>query len=142
MANGRLYNLDHCTYVCQYHLVWVTKYRGKILTDNYIKNELKRMIKQIAKQKGLRIYAWRISDDHVYAHILIPPKYSVAYVVQVLKGKTSAWIKKKTKKFPRGSLWGRGYYVSTVGADEIAVRRYVTNQEHHRIEMPKLPLGD
>jgi len=49
--NYRLYNLEHCTYICQYHLVWATKYRGKIFND-YIKSEMKRTIKQICKWKG------------------------------------------------------------------------------------------
>ena len=52
--NGRLYNLNHCTYVCQYHLVWCTKYRGKVL-NTYIKQQFKLMFKQIAHWKGLTI---------------------------------------------------------------------------------------
>jgi REP element-mobilizing transposase RayT len=42
MANKRLYQLNHCTYLCQYHLVWTPRFRGKVLTDAYIKAELKR----------------------------------------------------------------------------------------------------
>jgi REP element-mobilizing transposase RayT len=52
------------------------------------------------------------------SNVPIPPKYSIAYIIQILKGKTSDWIKKKTKKFPKEVLWGCGYYVSTVGIDE------------------------
>lgn len=53
----------------------------------------------------------------------------------ILRGKSSAWIKKKTKKFPQGTLWERGYFVSTVGLNEIAVKRYVENQSHYQIEL-------
>jgi len=63
----------------------------------------------------------------------------VAYALQILKGKSSSWIKKKTNKLPQGTLWERGYYVSTVGLDEYAVKNYVLNQQHHQVEMPKLP---
>jgi putative transposase len=136
----RLYQLEHCTYHCSYHIVWIPRFRGKVLADNYIKQQLMRMFKQIADWKGLRIYAWHIGDDHIHLHISIPPKYSIAYIIQVLKSKTSGWIKKKTKKFPKGVLWGRGYFVSTIGVSEEAVRNYVKNQDHHRIDMiqPKL----
>ena len=101
------------------------------------------MFKQIANWKGLIIYAWHVGDDHIHLFISIPPKYSASYIIQILKGKTSGWIKKKTKKFPKGALWGRGYFVSTVGVNEQAVKKYVENQTHHQVtlEQQKLPLA-
>lgn len=95
---------------------------------------------QIAKWKGLVITAWHIGDDHIHLVVDIPPKYFVAYVMSVIKGKSSAWIKKKTKKLPKGSLWAKGYFVSTVGVDEMTIQNYVKHQEHHQIDVPKLPL--
>lgn len=136
-----LYQLEHCTYHCSYHIVWTPRFRGKVLADNYIKAELKRMFKQIARWKGLIIYAWYVGDEHIHLHISIPPKYSIAYVIQIFKGKTSGWIKKKTKKFPKGVLWGRGYYVSTVGIDECAVKKYVESQRHHQVDIEQLKLS-
>ena len=136
----QIYQLSHCSYICQYHIVWTPKYRGKVLADNYIKLELKRMFKQIAKWKGLKIILWHIGDEHVHLYLIIPPKYSVAYAIQVLKTKTSTWIKKKTKRFPKGPLWTRGYYVSTLGINEYAVNNYIKNQQHHQIEQQKLIL--
>lgn len=139
-SQRRLYSLEHCTWECGYHFVFVTKYRGQVLTDKYIKQEFKRMFKQIAKWKGFIIRQWHIGDEHVHIYIDIPPKYSAAYAVQILKGKTSTWIKKKTKKFPKGTLWSRGYFVSTVGANEYQIQNYIKNQDHHRYELSKLPL--
>ena len=100
------------------------------------------MFKFIAKWKGLKIHAWHIGDEHIHLHIAIPPKYSASYIAQVLKGKTSAWLKKKTKKFPKGTLWSRGYFVSTTGLDHHQVMKYVQNQHHHHIDLVqnKLPL--
>ncbi len=135
-----IYQLGHCTYHCDYHIVWTPRYRGKILTDIFIKQELKRMFKVIANWKGLKLRAWHIGDEHIHLHITIPPKYSVAYIIQILKSKTSGWIKKKTKKFPKGVLWGRGYFVSTIGIAELAVDRYIKNQQHHQIDMEQLKL--
>ncbi len=143
MSNARLYQaLSHCTYTCQYHLVWTPKYRGKVLADRYIKQELKRIFKMIFKWKGFIGHAWHIGDDHIHLFITIPPKYSVSYAMAILKGKSSAWIKKKTKKFPNGTLWERGYFVSTVGVNEQAVMSYVQNQHTHHAELKQLSLID
>lgn len=67
---------------------------------------------------------------------------SFAYIIQILKAKTSGWIKKKTHKFPKGVLWARGYFVSTVGVHEMAVKKYVQNQGHHQITMTQPSLFD
>jgi putative transposase len=136
----QLYQLSHCTYVCQYHIVWTPKYRGKVMADNYIKLEFKRMFKHIAKWKGLKILEWHIGDEHIHLYLTIPPKYSAAYIIQILKTKSSTWIKKKTKKFPRGPLWARGYFVSTIGINEHAIRNYIKNQEHRQIPIENLKL--
>jgi putative transposase len=109
-----------------------------VLADKYIKSELGRIFKSIAKWKGFPIRAWHIGDEHIHLIIEIPPKFSVSYVMSILKGKSSAWLKKKTKKFPHGAIWNVGYYVSTIGLDEMMVKNYVTHQQHHQIEMPKL----
>jgi REP element-mobilizing transposase RayT len=56
MSNGRLYaQQSHCTYTCQYHLVWTPKYRGKVLAEKYIKQELKRIFKMICAWKGFTV---------------------------------------------------------------------------------------
>ena len=115
MGNARLYRLNHCTYLCQYHLVWTPRYRGKVLGSAFIKAEMKRMFKMICRWKGFEIRGWHIGDEHIHLYIVIPPKYSVSYAVSIIKGKSSAWIKKKTKQFPPGSFWCRGYFVSTIG---------------------------
>jgi len=121
-------------------VIWTPKYRGKVLADKYIKQEFKLIFKQICRWKGFVIRAWHIEDEHIHLYISIPPKYSIAYTIAILKGKSSSWIKKKTNKFPQGTLWERGYFVSTIGLNEFAVKRYIENQQHHQIalEQPKL----
>ncbi|PID83406.1 IS200/IS605 family transposase [Candidatus Campbellbacteria bacterium] len=138
--NQRLYHLNHSTWICDYHIVWCPKYRGNVLEDKYIKNQLKTMFKNIVKWKGLIIHAWHIGDNHIHLYISIPPKYSTAYTIQILKGKTSAWIKKKTKKFPRGTLWQRGYFVSTIGLNKHQIKNYINDQSHHQIELTQKKL--
>ena len=136
--NRRLYKQAHATWVCDYHVVWCPKYRGKVLADKFIKLELKRMFKYIAKWKELSIHAWHVGDEHVHLFVSIPPKYSAAYIVQVLKGKTSAWLKKKAKKLPQGPFWARGYFVSTIGTNEHQIRNYINNQRHQQRDQPTL----
>jgi len=142
MKNGRLYNLEHCTYTCKYHIVFTPKYRGKVLQDEYTKTELKRLFKMVCQWKGFHIHAWHIGDEHIHLVVTIPPKYSVSYAIQLLKGKSSAWIKKRTKKFPVGSLWQRGYYASTVGVNEWQVRNYVNYQQQYQVTFTPLPFPD
>jgi len=54
--------------------------------------------------------------------------------VQILKGKSSSWIEKKTKKLPKGTLWCRGYFVSTIGINEHQIRNYIKNQDKNKID--------
>lgn len=136
--NRRLYQQSHATWVCDYHFVWCPKYRGKVLGHPFIKQELKRMFKYIAKWKELQIHAWHIGEEHLHLFLSIPPKYSVAYIVQVMKGKTSMWLKKKVKKLPPGTFWARGYFVSTIGTNEHQIRNYINNQRPYQIDPPRL----
>ncbi len=139
--NGRLYRLDHSTYRCEYHLVWITKYRNSTMADNYIKQCLRTIIKSICQWKHWPLYAWHIGNEHIHLYLSIPPKYSVSYVMTVLKSKSSAWVKKKTKKIPVGSFWARGYFVSTIGINEAVISQYIKHQrEHHQENQRELPL--
>lgn len=136
----KVYQLRHCTYCCQYHIVFTTRYRNKVLADNYIKQEFKRIFKRISEWKRFNILSWHIGDEHVHLFVNIPPKYSIAYIICILKAKSSTWIKRKTKKFPRGNLWARGYFVSTIGINEFAVRKYIDNQRHRQIDIEQVKM--
>lgn len=78
-TNGRLYQLNHCTYNCKYHIVWVTKYRQDFFGSAHSKMVLRKMFRAICRWKGLLINGWYIGDDHVHLYITIPPKYSVSF---------------------------------------------------------------
>jgi putative transposase len=105
------------------------------MISDHIKQELKRMFKYIAQWKELKIHAWHIGDDHIHLFVSIPPKYSASYVAQVLKGKTSMWLKKKIKKIPKGAFWARGYFISTIGVNETQIKKYINDQSHHQLEL-------
>ena len=135
--------LSHCYYELKYHLVWTPKYRGRVLTANKVKQELQRIFESICRWKHWQVLELNVQDDHLHLVISTTPRDSVSYTVQILKGKSSAWMKKKIKRkhglYERQSLWARGYFVSTVGIDEHLVRRYVKHQhKHHQVDQPSL----
>ena len=102
------------------------------MVSKYIKDELKRLFKLVCQWKHFVIKSWHIGDEHIHLYLAIPPKYSVAYAVGLLKSKSSAWLKKKNHKIPLGSFWCVGYFVSTIGINEIAIKTYIKNQDRFR----------
>ena len=80
--------------------------------------------------------------DHFHMLISIPPKISVSSVIGFMKGKSSIWIAQnihqKQRNFAGHKFWARGYYVSTVGAGEDTVRKYIQNQEKEDKRMDNL----
>ena len=135
--------LSHSFYDLKYHIVWTPKYRGKVLTSKKIKSELRRIFETICKWKHGEIIELSIEDDHIHIVILLTPRDSVSYAMQIIKGKSSAWMKKKIKRkhglYERQSLWARGYFASTIGMDENIIKRYVKHQKHHN-EVDQLSL--
>ena len=135
--------LSHSFYDLKYHFVWTPKYRGKVLKQGKIRNELIRIFETICKWKHWEIIELSIEDDHIHLCLLASPRDSISYIMQILKGKSSAWLKKKIKRnhglYEKKSLWARGYFVSTIGIDEHIIRRYVKHQkDHHEVEQPSL----
>ena len=138
MRKRTIKTLLHCYYEMKYHFVWTPKYRGKVLTTKKIKDEVHRTFESICKYKH-----WDIQDDHIHLILSASPRDSVSYIMQMIKGKSSAWLKKKIKRthglYEQRSLWARGYFVSTIGLDEMIIRRYVKHQHHHnQVDQPSL----
>lgn len=128
----RIRRLNHSTYQIQYHIVWVTKYRYHVIKP-YVRHELIRYLLTLPK-KYPDWYFHRINtgDDHVHMLMEIPPKESVASVVQKMKSYTSAHLRHHFKFLDRiyvdGNLWSVGYFVSTVGLNEAQIKRYIEQQ--------------
>ena len=118
----RIRHLNHSIYQIQYHIVWGTKYRRKWL-KHYVRSELIKSMYQVQRTcPDWYFHSINAGDDHVHILIEIPPKYSVAEVVQKLKGHSSQVLRKKFKFineiYPQSGLWSVGYFVSTVGLNE------------------------
>lgn len=125
-------SLSHTRWDCKYHIVWVPKYRRKTLYG-WIRQELGEVFHDLARQKDSRILEGHLQLDHIHVLMSIPPKYSVAQVVGYVKGKSAIHIARiyrgQKKNYNGMHFWARGYYVSTVGADEEVIRNYIRNQE-------------
>lgn len=135
--------LSHSFYDLKYHLVWTPKYRGKVLGSDKIKSELRRIFETICKWKHWEIVELSIQEDHIHLCLLTTPRDSISYTMQIIKGKSSAWMKKKIKRthglYEKESLWARGYFVSTIGLDENLIKRYVKHQHHkNEVDQPSL----
>ncbi len=125
-------SLNHSVWTCKYHIVFIPKYRRKSLYGE-IRRELGNVFRTLAKQKECQVEEGHLMPDHVHILIAIPPKHSVAQVVGYIKGKSAIHVARtyfdKKRNYIGQHLWARGYFVSTVGRDENAIREYIRKQE-------------
>lgn len=132
MSEHTYHSLAHSKWDCKYHLVFVPKYRRKVLYGR-IRRELGPILHELAKQKGCRIIEGHIMPDHVHMCIEIPPKLAVSQVIGFIKGKSAIAIARKfggkQRNFNGEHFWARGYAVSTVGFEVEEVRKYIREQE-------------
>ena len=136
-------SLSHTKWECKYHVVFIPKYRRKVLYYK-LRQYLGDIFRGLAAQRECRIEEGHLMSDHVHMLISIPPKYSVAQVIGFIKGKSAINIARtyigRRKNFTGQSFWARGYYVSTVGHDEVVVRQYIRHQEEEDRRLDQLNL--
>jgi len=125
-------SLAHTKWMCKYHIIFTPKYRRKIIY-NKLKLDIRDIIKDLCKYKGVEIIEGHLMPDHIHLLLSIPPKYSVSNVVGYIKGKSSLMIFDRHTnlkyKFGNRHFWSRGYYVSTVGLNEATIAKYIREQE-------------
>ena len=115
----------------KYHLVWCPKYRRPVL-DGAIEKRLREVLEDVRAEHGWTIHALEVMPDHVHLFIESDPIYSVAEIVNRLKGASSRILR---SEFPAlrsrlPTLWSRSYYAGTVGAvSDAVVRRYIESQK-------------
>ena len=136
-------SLSHTKWECKYHIVWIPKYRKNAIFED-LRRYLGEIFRDLATQKECKVVEGHLMPDRVHILISIPPKHSVAQVVGFIKGKSAIQIARnfqgRKKNFVGQNFWARGYYVSTVGKVEEAVREYIQTQEKEdkRIDQLKL----
>lgn len=126
----RTQSLNHSTYQHQYHIVWGTKYRRKILKP-YVLIELKRSFyATIKKYPSLWIEAMNSDEDHVHIQIEVPPNITVSDAVSKLKSASSRHLRQRFRfireiYLEKDGIWSVGYFSSTVGLNEVQVKKYI-----------------
>ena len=135
----------HSVYRTEYHIVWIPKYRYRILNSG-VKGYLEKMIPDVIKEiPGCEMIEMNIQVDHIHMVMVIPPRYSVSQVIGKIKGVTAGRLRTRftwlTKRYGRENVvWSPGYFVSTIGVDEEKIIKYVQWQSHQDSGQAKLEL--
>ncbi|MET1248814.1 IS200/IS605 family transposase [Sporolactobacillus sp. STCC-11] len=124
----------HAIYDIKYHVIWVTKYRYKVLR-NHVAVRLRELIRQGCDARGITILQGSVGKEHVHLLISCPPSLAPSKVMQYLKGRSSRLLQDEfpelKKRYWGQHLWSRSYFCATVGTvtDEI-IRTYIANQSN------------
>ena len=130
---SRFQKLSHVLWCCQYHIVFVPKYRYRVL-----KGELGRFVYRSVyahvERAGCSVVELNVRPDHVHLLVKVPPKISISTLMGRIKGKTAIQVFQKfsslrTKKYWGNHFWSSGYCVDTVGINADMIRKYVKYQE-------------
>lgn len=128
---------SHAVYDCRYHVVWVTKYRFRII-DTEVETALKWIIKEVCDWRGVDILEGAVRPEHIHLYLQIPPKYSVADIMKWIKGKSAERLFRKFPKLKKQywgqHLWARGYFVSTVGIADAVITQYIQRQRNQEVQ--------
>ena len=138
-------SLSHVKWKCQYHIVFIPKYRKKVLYGK-LKADVREIISTLCRYKEVELIDGAVCEDHIHLSVAIPPKYSISKFMGYLKGKSALMIFDKHAnlkyKFGNRHFWAEGYYVSTVGLNEATIKKYIQEQEKHDIAMDKLSVKE
>ena len=129
---------SHAVYDLKYHMVWVPKYRKMILKGDLSKR-VREVFAEIAERYEFEIDTMEVKEDHVHLFLSVPPRYSPAGVVQIIKSISAKVVFKEfpevKKQLWRGEFWSDGYFVRSVGdrvTSEI-IGRYIKYQHHEQL---------
>ena len=133
---------SHVQYDLQYHIVWTTKYRYRVLNGN-IAERTRELIRQCCNSMDVNIIRGSISSDHVHILVSCPPSLSVSKLLQQIKGKTSRVLLSEYKSLKQRywgqHLWAAGYFCRSVGfVTQDIIKEYIENQQNEFEETFKI----
>ncbi len=133
---------SHVQYDIQYHIVWTTKYRYKVLV-NKIALRAREIIRQCCNSMDVTIIKGSVGKDHIHILVSCPPNLSVSKLVQQIKGKTSRVLLNEYKDLKRRywgqHLWSSGYFCRSVGTvTQEIIKEYIENQDDEYEETFKI----
>ena len=124
-----------CVYNINYHIIWCTKYRRKVLDDRTAAR-LCELLAEVGNAKGFTVVSSNVGEmDHVHCFVSAPPKLSVTDIARWLKGISGRHL---LMEFPeirhklwKGHLWNGSYFVETIGStSEENILKYIERQKH------------
>ena len=133
----------HGVYRTEYHIVWIPKYRRRILNPGIVSYTRKLFPGILREMPGVEVIEINMQVDHIHALMIIPPKYAVSEVIGRIKGRSSSMLRKKFAwlgkvYWKENVVWSPGYFISTVGLNEQQIIRYVKWQGHQDSGQAKL----
>lgn len=138
---SRFRKLSQTIWHCQYHIIWVPKYRFRVLQGN-VAREVENCIRAFSEQLSCEVIELSVQIDHVHLVAMVPPKVSISGYVGTVKGRTAIRVfnrfrKLKEKPYWGNHFWARGYCVDTIGMDSEMVIKYVRYQEQKERDSEK-----
>ncbi len=138
---------SHAVYHTRYHLVFATKYRRKIFGKSGMAEYMKVIMKTIPRRHPeIEVYEVNTDKDHIHLLVSVAPRMAISEAVRILKSNTARLM---TQKFPflkqvyngEMGIWSTGYFVSTVGANEKTIQKYIEYQGKEDSGQAQLELG-
>jgi putative transposase len=122
----------HSTYDIKYHIVWITKYRKRVLRGQ-VGLRLRELVRQVCASHDVFILSGSVQPDHVHLLVSAPPHLPVSKLMQLVKGRSSRKLLQEfehlNREFWGRHLWARGYFAASTGnvTDEI-IKQYIESQ--------------
>ena len=113
-------SLSRVKWDCKYHIVIIPKFRKRVIYGK-VRRRIGGIIRELCRQKRIEFLEGHLMPDHIHMGLSVPPKFSIAFVIGFLKGKSAVRIHREVlgnKRVMGLHFWSRGYCVSTVGLDE------------------------
>lgn len=127
-----------CVYNVNYHIIWCTKYRRKVLSEP-ISSRLYELLREVGNEKGFTVVQAKVGEnDHIHCFVTAPPKLSITDIVRWLKGISGRHL---LMEFPEikhqlwnGHLWNGSFFVETIGStSEENIKKYIEHQRTHQL---------
>ena len=135
-------SMSHVRWECKYHVVIMPKYRQKVFYGG-MRRRIGGILRDLCRQRGVELIEGRAMPDHIHLCLSIPPKYSVSHTLGFLKGKSAVRLHRELmgqRRMTGLHFWSTGYWVSTVGADEEKIKKYIREQEQLESQQGDLDL--
>ncbi len=135
----------HGVHRTEYHVVWIPKYRRRILNPG-VRRYLRKLFPKVTRSlPGCEIIELNMQVDHIHTLMIIPPKYGVSGVIGQIKQYTASRLREKFSWLEKvywkeRAMWSPGFFVSTVGLNEKQIMAYVKWQAHQDSGQAKLEL--